>query len=75
MAQKKIKITKCLFPSTDGSSTGIGAPNIKGMKHITSADVRIGKKHYEQFEFIPDHIDLCTGGNAKRVGNYIEMLK
>ena len=69
--KKKIKITKCLFPSKDGSWTGIEQPLIKGMQCITTSIVTIDGKQYEQFEYMPDGLNLCYGGNAKREGDFI----
>lgn len=73
--KESIKITKCLFPSEDGNWTGIPEPNIEGMQCITTSIVKIGKRYYEQFEFIPVNIDLCFDGNAKREGDYVHVSK
>ena len=73
--KKKIEITKCLFPSKDGNWTGVEQPKIKGMQCITTSVVEIDGKHYEQFEYIPNNLNLCCGGNAKREGNYIHLLE
>ena len=69
--KNKIEITKCLFPSKDGNWTGIAQPKIKGMKCITTSVVKINGKYYEQFLYIPNNLNLCDGGNAKRKGNFI----
>ena len=72
--KKIIKITTCLFPSEDGNCTGVAEPKIEGMQCITTSVIKISNKHYEQFEFIPNDLDLCCGGNAKRKGNFIHIL-
>jgi hypothetical protein len=73
--KKKIEITKCLFPSKDGNLTGIEQPEIKDMQCITTSVVKIDGKHYQQFEYIPQNLNLCCGGNAKRKGNFIHLLE
>ena len=74
--QKKapVTITKCLFPSANGNWTGIPDPKIEGYQQITTSVVKIDGKDHEQFEFIPEHLNLCNGGNAKRIGNEIHYL-
>lgn len=67
---KKIKIIKCLFPSKDRNWTGVPQPELKGYRCITTSMVKIDNKYYEQFEYIPEHIDLCHQSN-KRKGSYV----
>jgi hypothetical protein len=71
---EKIKITKCLFPITEDNRVEVKQPKIEGMQVITYTLVTIDDKPYEQFEFIPDNLNLCRGGNAERVGDYIHIL-
>ena len=73
MEKEKIQITKCLFLSKDGNWTGIAQPEIKGMQCITTSVVQINGKHYEQFEYVPDNIDLCEGGNAIRKNDFVYL--
>jgi uncharacterized protein YdeI (BOF family) len=73
--KNKIKITRCLFPSKNGNWTGVSQPAIKDMTCITTEVVNIGGRYYEQFEYIPDNLDLCCGGNAKRKGKFIKIKK
>jgi hypothetical protein len=72
---KTIKITKCLFPITNDNSEGVAQPQIEGMQCITYSMVNIDGKQYEQFEFIPSHLNLCKGGNAIRKGDSIQVLE
>ncbi|MEY4571379.1 MAG: hypothetical protein RLZ10_583 [Bacteroidota bacterium] len=74
MKASKIKITKCLFPCSEKNWKGVPQPEIEGMYCITFSKVKIDGKEYEQFEYIPNHLNLCNGGNAKRIGNHIHLL-
>ncbi len=66
----KIKSVFILFPP-DGED-GLPQPDIKGYKCITLKEVMINDNLCYQYDYIPDWIDLCSGGNAKRVrGNKI----
>lgn len=71
---EKIKITKCLFPIAEDNRAEAKEPKIEGMLAITYSIVNIDGKLYEQFEFIPDNLNLCRGGNAERKGDYIHIL-
>jgi hypothetical protein len=70
----KIKITKCLFPITSKNWKSVPQPIIEGMKCITLSRVKIAGNEFEQFEYIPKNLNLCSDGNAKRVGNHIHIL-
>jgi len=69
--KNKIEIIKCLFPSKDGNFTGVKQPQIENMQCITTSVVKIDNKYYEQFEFIPNNLNLCNEENAKREGDYV----
>lgn len=71
MAEKKHKIVKCLFPLDEPVWSGLPQPTIEGYHCIATGMIKMGKKHFELFEFIPDNLNLCEDGNAKREGNYI----
>jgi hypothetical protein len=73
MTPKRIEITKCLFPITGKNYLRVPQPIIEGMQCITRSEVEIDGKNFDQFEFIPENLSLCTGGNAKREGNYIHI--
>lgn len=69
----KIEITKCLFPSKNGEWTGVAQPQIEGMECIGTSIINIGSQYFEQFEYIPENINLCKEGNAERQGDYITI--
>jgi hypothetical protein len=68
--ETKIKITTVLIPFF-GEKKGVPQPIIDGMECITSSQVEIDGEEYDKFEYIPNYIDLCNGGNAERVGDYL----
>ena len=70
---KKIAITKIWIPLKKAEWSGIDQPQIKGLKCITTGIVLFSGKHYEQFEYIPDNIDLCEGGNAIRKNDFVYL--
>jgi len=51
-----------------------GKPKIEGHKCITLQEIELEGNIYHKYEYVPEHIDLCTGGNAKRKGDVIEMV-
>lgn len=44
------------------TALGSGVPIIDGYKHITSTE----NEKYDEWEFVPESVDLCDGGNFKR---------
>jgi len=70
-----IDITYLLVPVPEGDNRGIPAPTIPGYYHIVLKRVEIDGKDYDRFEYIPRHVDLCKGGNAKREGDKIILFE
>lgn len=67
----KILITKLWIPLKKAEWSGICPPKIKGLKMITTGIVLFGGKYYEQFEYVPNKIDLCENGNAIRKNDFV----
>lgn len=67
----KIKVKKVFIPAPEKNEAPFPVPVFDGMKCITTTQVEISGMKYDQYEFIPEHIDLCEGGNAKREGDEI----
>lgn len=70
--KKRIKITKILTPLLKDGGL-IESPKIKNMQLITESIVNISGKRYEQFEYIPNDLNLCDEGNAIRKGSFIVL--
>jgi len=75
IVKKAIDISYILIPVPEGQKEGLPLPEIEGYQHITLVRVEIDGKDYDRFEYIPDWIDLCAGGNGKRVGNKIHITE
>ncbi len=70
-----IKILRVFVPQNKRGWSDFPDPTIKGYREITITGVTIGGKGFIQYEFIPKNINLCNGGNAKRIrGNKIQLL-
>ena len=74
--QGTFKVTEVLVPTPEEGDfvSGIPAPVIEGYENITLSQVELSGKTYDKFEFIPDWVNLCTDGNAKREGNLIRVI-
>lgn len=51
----------------------INSPRITGLKEITMKEVERDGETMIEREYVPVFVDLCEGGNAVRMGDYVIM--